>query len=137
MPLITAASDGRRMVVAAADRAALALGIRPAMPLAHARAMVPGLTVVDADPEADAAALHRVAAWCLRYSPLTASLATRPTASGSTSPDAPICMVARRRCLPPCWSGSTAAGRMRAPPSPTPPGPRMPWPASYPIRLPS
>ena len=73
MPLITAASDGRRMVVAAADRAALALGIRPAMPLAHARAMVPGLTVVDADPEADAAALARVAEWCLRYSPLTAS----------------------------------------------------------------
>jgi len=73
MPLITAASDGRRMVVAAADRAALALGIRPAMPLALARAMVPGLTVVDADPEADAAALARVAAWCLRYSPLTAS----------------------------------------------------------------
>jgi protein ImuB len=73
MPLITAASDGRRMVVAAADRAALALGIRSAMPLAHARAMVPGLTVVDADPEGDAVALARMAAWCLRYSPLTAS----------------------------------------------------------------
>jgi protein ImuB len=72
MPLITAASDGRRMVVAAADRAALALGIRPAMPLAHARAMVPGLTVVDADLAGDAAALARMAAWCLRYSPLTA-----------------------------------------------------------------
>ena len=73
MPLITAASDGRRMVVAAADRAALALGIRPAMPLAHAHAMVPGLTVVDADTDGDAAALVRMAAWCLRYSPLTAS----------------------------------------------------------------
>jgi len=73
MPLITAASDGRRMVVAAADRAALALGIRPAMPLAHARAMVPGLAVVDADPDGDAAALTRLAAWCLRYAPLTAS----------------------------------------------------------------
>ena len=73
MPLITAANDGRRMVVAAADRAALALGIRPAMPLAHARAMVPGLTVVDADPEGDAAALARLSARSLRYSPLTAS----------------------------------------------------------------
>ena len=56
-PLITAASDGRRMVVAAADPAALALGIRPGMALAHARAMVPGLAVADADREGDAAAL--------------------------------------------------------------------------------
>ena len=72
MPLITAASDGRRMVVDAADRVALALGIRPAMPLAHARAMVPSLMVEDADADGDAAALARVAAWCLRYSPLTA-----------------------------------------------------------------
>jgi protein ImuB len=71
--LITAASDGRRMAVAAADRAAMALGIRPAMALAHARAMVPGLAVVDADPEGDAAALARLAAWCLRYAPLTAA----------------------------------------------------------------
>jgi protein ImuB len=72
MPLITAGSDGRRMQVAAADRAALALGIRPGMALAHARAMVPGLVVEDADPEGDSAALARMAAWCLRYSPLTA-----------------------------------------------------------------
>ena len=72
-PLITAASDGRRMAVAAADQAALALGIRPAMALAHARAMVPGLAVVDADPAGDAAALARLAAWCLRYAPLTAA----------------------------------------------------------------
>ncbi len=71
--MITAASDGRRMVVAAADQAALALGIRPGMPFAHARAMVPGLAVVDADREGDATALARMAAWCLRYSPLTAS----------------------------------------------------------------
>jgi protein ImuB len=43
------------------------------MALTHARAMVPGLAVVDADPEGDAAALARLAAWCLRYSPLTAA----------------------------------------------------------------
>ena len=59
------------MVVAAADQAALALGIRPAMALAHARAMLPGLAVADADPGSDAAALARLAAWCLRFSPLT------------------------------------------------------------------
>jgi protein ImuB len=59
------------MVVVDADPTALALGIRGAMPLAHARAMVPHLAVMDADPDGDAAALGRLAAWCLRYSPLT------------------------------------------------------------------
>jgi len=70
-PLITSAHDGRRLTVAAVDRTAAALGLRAGMELAHARAMVPGLTVVPADA-ADAAALGRLAAWCLRYAPLTA-----------------------------------------------------------------
>ena len=42
------------------------------MPLAYARAMVPDLLVADAAPLADAQALDRLAAWCLRVSPLTA-----------------------------------------------------------------
>ena len=60
------------MVVAAADAAAQALGLHPGMALAHAQAMVPGLQVVDADLPGDAAARARLAAWCLRLSPLTA-----------------------------------------------------------------
>jgi protein ImuB len=71
-PLITAAHDGRRMVVAAADAAAAAQGLHRGMPLAQAQAMVPGLAPQPADPEADAAALRRLATWCLRYAPLTA-----------------------------------------------------------------
>src|SRR5271166_3328016 len=67
-PLVTAAHDGRRRIVAAADRAAAARGLRAGMKLAQAQAMVPGLTVI----EADAAALAAVAGWCLRYAPLTA-----------------------------------------------------------------
>jgi protein ImuB len=43
------------------------------MPLAHAQALVPGLCVAEADPAGDAAALRRLAAWCLRYAPLTAA----------------------------------------------------------------
>jgi protein ImuA len=58
-PLVTASSDGRRMAVAVADQAALALGIRPGLALAQARAMVPGLLVAEADPKGDAAALER------------------------------------------------------------------------------
>ena len=61
------------MVIGAADMAARTLGLRAAMPLAHAQAMVPGLTVVDATPPEDARALAQLAAWCLRLSPLTAA----------------------------------------------------------------
>ena len=60
------------MVIAAACPAAGALGLRAGMPLAHAQAMVPGLAVLDARPDDDAQALQRLAAWCLRLSPLTA-----------------------------------------------------------------
>jgi protein ImuB len=50
----------------------LASLLAPGMPLADARAMVPDLLAIDADPEGDAAALARLAAWCGRYSPWTA-----------------------------------------------------------------
>ncbi|MDJ0391053.1 DNA polymerase Y family protein [Roseomonas sp. E05] len=74
-PLVTRMHDGRRQVLAAANRAALALGLRPGMALAHAQAMVPDLQVAEADPEGDADALVDLAAWCLRWSPLTAPAA--------------------------------------------------------------
>ncbi len=61
------------MVIAAADQAARGLGLCAGMPLAHAQAMVPDLVVVDATPAEDAEALARLAAWCLRLSPLTAA----------------------------------------------------------------
>ncbi len=72
-PLVTATHDGRRCVIASADRAARTLGLRPGLPLAHAQAMLPDLAVVEADPDGDAAALARLAAWCLRYAPLTSA----------------------------------------------------------------
>ncbi len=59
-------------MIAAADPAAQALGLHPGMALAHAQAMIPGLAVMDADPAGDEAARARLAAWCLRLSPLTA-----------------------------------------------------------------
>ena len=63
------------MVVAAVDAAAAALGLHAGMPLAQAQALVPGLEagMHPAEPEADAAALGRLAAWCLRYAPLSAA----------------------------------------------------------------
>ena len=71
-PLVTALHDGRRQFVAAADRAAQALGLCAGMPLAQAQARVPGLAVSPADREAEARTLDGLAAWCTRYSPLTA-----------------------------------------------------------------
>jgi protein ImuB len=70
--LVTATHDGRRQTVAAADHVARSLGLLPGMPVAQAQAVVPGLTVVPAQPWGDSRALEELAAWCLRYTPLTA-----------------------------------------------------------------
>ena len=43
------------------------------MPLAQAQAMVQGLAIVPADPAGDSRALDALAAWCLRYAPLTSA----------------------------------------------------------------
>ena len=72
-PLVTRGHDGRRMVITAACSAARGLLLHPGMPLAHAQAMVPDLTIVDATPADDMDALERLAAWCLRLSPMTAA----------------------------------------------------------------
>lgn len=72
-PFITSAHDGRRRIVAAASAAARAIGITPGMPLASAQVLVPDLGIVEAEPEADEAALTQLATWCLRYAPLVAA----------------------------------------------------------------
>ncbi len=72
MPLVVVGNDGRRQTIVAADAAATALGLRPGMALAQAQALVPGLAIHPMEPDADAEALRRVAAWCLRYAPLVA-----------------------------------------------------------------
>ena len=44
-PLVTKLHDGRRMILAAVDHAARKAGLHAGMPLAHAQAMIPDLTV--------------------------------------------------------------------------------------------
>ncbi len=53
---------------AAAERG----GLEPGLPLAEARALLPGLVTVPHAPQADARALAALAAWCARYTPWTA-----------------------------------------------------------------
>jgi protein ImuB len=72
-PLILTGRDGRRRVVLAADRAAQRAGLYVGMPATKAQALVKELVVKDAEPEADATALERLALWALRYTPIAAA----------------------------------------------------------------
>ena len=57
-------------------------GVAPSMPLADARALIPGLGVRQADPLGDAEALARLAGWCARYTPWAS--AEEPAGTGGT-----------------------------------------------------
>lgn len=64
---------GNRRLVTAVDRAAIEAGLRVGMPATKAQALVQGLVVMDAEPDADAEALERLALWALRrYAPIAA-----------------------------------------------------------------
>lgn len=54
------------------NAAAAARGLPPGLPLAEARAILPGLITVPHEPAVDARALAALAAWCARYTPWTA-----------------------------------------------------------------
>lgn len=72
-PLVTSIRDGNRIVIAAADMPARALGLAPGMALAQARAQVAGLDIRDADPEGDRAHLASLAmALARRWAPTVA-----------------------------------------------------------------
>jgi protein ImuB len=65
-------TEGGRQLLAAVNPAAAAKGLRAGMPLADALSFLPGLLTRPAELAEDAAALHRLAEWCGRYSPWTA-----------------------------------------------------------------
>jgi protein ImuB len=71
-PFVIAAKLGNALRISALDRKASRLGLRPHMPLADARAMLPALQVANADEAADRHLLESIADWCLHYTPLVA-----------------------------------------------------------------
>jgi len=71
-PLVLVESVGPRRQIAAVDSRAQALGIAPGTSLTDAQAMVPDLDAQPADRAGDLAALHRLAEWATRFSPLVA-----------------------------------------------------------------
>src|SRR6267378_5035196 len=73
VPFATVADAAGRRLLAAVNPAATAAGLAPGMPLADALSFFPGLATAAAEPAEDAAALRRLAEWCGRYSPWTAS----------------------------------------------------------------
>lgn len=70
--LVLTVSESGRLLVSAMDRAAAAEGIRLDMPLTDARALVPDITVLPADLQADTRALAGLADWATRYTPWAA-----------------------------------------------------------------
>jgi protein ImuB len=67
------AKSGSKRWVSAADAAARKSGVRVGMPAAKAQALFRGLTMIDADPVADATALEMITFWALtQYSPIVA-----------------------------------------------------------------
>jgi len=69
--LVVAVAGGVR--IGAVDAAAASEGIAPGMTLADARALLPGLMTIPADPKGDARALAGLVDWCGRYTPYAAS----------------------------------------------------------------
>ncbi len=75
-PLATVHACQGGVRIAAANGLAQSSGIAPDMQLADARALVPSLKVVEADPGGDARALTSLASWCERYTPWTTAEGT-------------------------------------------------------------
>lgn len=67
MAIVTLQNGARRLV--AVDALAGSEGVFAGQSMADALALLPRLKIVDAEPEADAAALARLADWCARFSP--------------------------------------------------------------------
>jgi protein ImuB len=71
-PLVMVATVDNRRLVMAADQQARKRGILVGQSAASALARYPDLIVRESEPQEDHAALHRLALWCLRFSPLVA-----------------------------------------------------------------
>lgn len=71
IPFVLAAKVRGRMVIAAANQLAVSQGIAEGMVVADARALVPGLEVLDEVPGQNEKLLHAIGEWCIRYTPIT------------------------------------------------------------------
>ena len=71
--MVVIAKSGSKRWIAAADHLARSAGLHVGMPAAKAQAIITGLQMIEANPQADAAALERLTRWALaQYSPIVA-----------------------------------------------------------------
>src|SRR3954466_15657145 len=68
-PLAVASSTGTQGEIVACNEAAQSLGVRAGMPLSAASALASGLEIVPRDAAAESAALERIAAWAIQFTP--------------------------------------------------------------------
>src|SRR5436190_9318637 len=68
-PLAVASSTGTQGEIVACNEAAQSRGVRAGMPLAAASALASGLVIVPRDTAAESAALERIAAWAIQFTP--------------------------------------------------------------------
>ncbi|HZY82618.1 MAG TPA: DNA polymerase Y family protein [Cyclobacteriaceae bacterium] len=71
-PFILRAPSHGRMIISAANAIAESKGIHVGMAVADARALVPELQVKDDKPDLIPKLLHRLAEWCIRFTPIVA-----------------------------------------------------------------
>ena len=71
-PLIVSAKANNALIIYALEARAEKLRLYKGQPLATARAMVQELSIIPAEPKADAALMEDIAAWCDRFTPLVA-----------------------------------------------------------------
>jgi protein ImuB len=71
-PFVLAFSDHGRKLVAAADPKTETLGVFPGATVADARAIIPGLEVLDDIPGLSDKLLAALAGWCIRFTPIVA-----------------------------------------------------------------
>jgi len=72
IPFVFAAPDHGRMMITAVSPLAFGFGVEAGMRAADAKAICPGLEVLDDKPERARNLLRRLGEWCVRYSPIVA-----------------------------------------------------------------
>jgi protein ImuB len=72
LPFVLRTPQQGRMVITAVNAQAEANGLHCGMPVADASALLPGLQVVDDIPSLTHKLLHKLAEWCIRFTPIVA-----------------------------------------------------------------
>lgn len=72
LPLVLRAPSRGRMIITAANAIAERKGVHTGMVLADARAVLPDLQVRDDQPKLITRLLEKIAAWCIRFTPIAA-----------------------------------------------------------------